>query len=176
MWLFFSYTIQLITIKPCTKFQNPNPSSCWEIFDKKKSLQTNRQTDKQTNIITEKAKTIYPLYTSYRGYNRENWNLKHYFLLKYLTTFVCSSADNLEVNYTVHFILISYVYTFHILSKEQHSKCQRTVFNVSGHVTLILFTSILYLYMQTSTCIMKLWQCLNVTQCDEWIWKNQGRL
>ena len=108
--------------------------------------------------------------------NKENLNLKHYFLLKYLTTFVCSSADNLEVNYTVHFILISYVYTFHILSKEQHPKCQRTVFNVSGHVTLILFTSILYLYMQTSTCIMKLWQCLNVTQCDEWIWKNQGRL
>ena len=27
-----------------------------------------RQTNKQTNIITEKAKTIYPLYTSYRGY------------------------------------------------------------------------------------------------------------
>ena len=27
-----------------------------------------RQTDKPTNIITEKAKTIYPLYTSYRGY------------------------------------------------------------------------------------------------------------
>ena len=29
-----------------------------------------RQTDRQTNIITEKAKTIYPLYTSYRGYNK----------------------------------------------------------------------------------------------------------
>ena len=28
MWLFFCYTIQLITIKLCTKFQNPNPSSC----------------------------------------------------------------------------------------------------------------------------------------------------
>ena len=28
-----------------------------------------RQTDSQTNIITEKAKTIYPLYTSYRGNN-----------------------------------------------------------------------------------------------------------
>ena len=72
MWLFFCYTIQLITIKPCTKFQNPNPSSCWEIFDEKKSLQTNKQTDRQTNIITEKAKTIYPLYTSYRGYNKYN--------------------------------------------------------------------------------------------------------
>ena len=24
MWLFFCYTIQLITIKLCTKFQNPN--------------------------------------------------------------------------------------------------------------------------------------------------------
>ena len=28
-------------------------------------------TDRQTNIITEKAKTIYPLYTSYRGYNHK---------------------------------------------------------------------------------------------------------
>ena len=65
MWLFFCYTIQLITINPCTKFQNPNPSSCWEIFDEKKVY---RQTDRQTNIITEKAKTIYPLYTSYRGH------------------------------------------------------------------------------------------------------------
>ena len=35
MWLFFSYTIQLITIKLCTKFQNPNSSGCWEIFDRK---------------------------------------------------------------------------------------------------------------------------------------------
>ena len=66
MWLFFCYTIQLITIKLCAKFQNPNPSSCWEIFDEKKVY---GQTDRQTNIITEKAKTIYPLYTSYRGYN-----------------------------------------------------------------------------------------------------------
>ena len=68
MWLVFCYTIQLITIKLCTKFQNPNQSSCKEIFDEKISLQTNRQTDRQTNIITEKAKTIYPLYTSYHGY------------------------------------------------------------------------------------------------------------
>ena len=68
MWLFFCYTIQLITIKLRTKFQSPNPSSCWEIFDGKKSLQTDKQTDRQTNnIIAEKAKTIYPLYTSYRG-------------------------------------------------------------------------------------------------------------
>ena len=32
MWLFFCYTIQLISIKLCTKFQNP---SCREIFDRK---------------------------------------------------------------------------------------------------------------------------------------------
>ena len=36
----------------------------------KKKKKVYRQTDKQTNIITEKAKTIYPLYTSYRGYNQ----------------------------------------------------------------------------------------------------------
>ena len=35
MWLFFCYTIQLITIKLCTKFQNPNSSDSCEIFDKK---------------------------------------------------------------------------------------------------------------------------------------------
>ena len=28
MWLFFCYTIQLITIKLCTKFQNPNSNNC----------------------------------------------------------------------------------------------------------------------------------------------------
>ena len=59
----FCKTIQLITIKLCAKFQNPYPSRCWEIFDGK-TLK-----DRQTNIITEKAKTIYPLYFSYRGYN-----------------------------------------------------------------------------------------------------------
>ena len=36
-------------------------SSSWEIFDEKKL------TDRQTDILTEKAKTIYPLYTSYTG-------------------------------------------------------------------------------------------------------------
>ena len=61
----FCYTIQLITIKLCTKFQNTKSSSSCEIFDRKKVY---RQTNKQTNIVTEKAKTIYPLYTSYRGY------------------------------------------------------------------------------------------------------------
>ena len=31
----FCYTIQLITIKLCTKFQNPKSSCCGEIFDRK---------------------------------------------------------------------------------------------------------------------------------------------
>ena len=31
---------------------------------------TDKQTNRQTNIITEKAKTICPLYTSYQGYNK----------------------------------------------------------------------------------------------------------
>ena len=31
----FCYTKQLITIKLCTKFQNPNPSSCGEILTEK---------------------------------------------------------------------------------------------------------------------------------------------
>ena len=41
------------------QFQNPRSSSCSEIFDEKKSLHTHKH--------TEKAKTIYPLYTSYTG-------------------------------------------------------------------------------------------------------------
>ena len=55
MWLVFCYTIQLVTIKIYIKFQNYDSSSCWEIFDKKKF--TDRQTNKQTKTITEKAKT-----------------------------------------------------------------------------------------------------------------------
>ena len=35
-----------------------------------KSLTEKKFTDKQTFIITEKAKTIYPLYTLYRGYKK----------------------------------------------------------------------------------------------------------
>ena len=35
MWLFFCNTIQIITIKLCTKFQNPRSSSCLEIFGRK---------------------------------------------------------------------------------------------------------------------------------------------
>ena len=34
-----------------------------------KSLTEKKFTDRQTDIVTEKAKTIYSLYTSYRGYN-----------------------------------------------------------------------------------------------------------
>ena len=36
MRLFFCYTIQPITIKLCAKFQSPNSSGSWEIFDRKK--------------------------------------------------------------------------------------------------------------------------------------------
>ena len=52
------YTIQLISIKLRTKFQNPNSSSCWEIFDRteksgteifigEKEKWTNKGTDNQ---------------------------------------------------------------------------------------------------------------------------------
>ena len=54
------YTVQLVIPNVCTKFQNPKHSSSWEIFDEKKVYT-------QTNTHTEKAKTIYPLYTSYTG-------------------------------------------------------------------------------------------------------------
>ena len=34
-----------------------------------------KQTNKKTNIIAEKAKTIYPLYTSYWGYKNKLYHL-----------------------------------------------------------------------------------------------------
>ena len=55
--LILSYTIQQVIPNICTKFQNPRFCSYWEIFDKKKF------THKPTNIVTEKIKNIYPLYT-----------------------------------------------------------------------------------------------------------------
>ena len=39
MWLFFCYTIQLVTIKLCTKFLNPKSSCCGEILTEKSSLE-----------------------------------------------------------------------------------------------------------------------------------------
>ena len=39
----------------------------------KKSL-TEKKVYNQTSIITEKAKTIYPLYTSYQGYKCRKYN------------------------------------------------------------------------------------------------------
>ena len=58
--LILFYTIQQVIPKICTKFQNPRRISSWEIFDeRRKSLHTH------TYTITEKTKTIYPLYTSY---------------------------------------------------------------------------------------------------------------
>ena len=60
--LILSYTIQEVIPNVCTTFQNPRFSSSWEIFDEKKKF-----THTHTNIVTEKTKTIYPLYTSYRG-------------------------------------------------------------------------------------------------------------
>ena len=56
----FCYTLQLIVFVPNFKILSQVVAE--------KSL-TDKKVYKQTNIVTEKAKTIYPLYTSYRGYN-----------------------------------------------------------------------------------------------------------
>ena len=60
--LILSYTIQQVIPNICTKFQNPRFSSSCKIFDEKKKF-----THTHANIVTEKTKTIYPLYTSYTG-------------------------------------------------------------------------------------------------------------
>ena len=54
MWLILYCTVQLVIPIVCTKFQNPRHSSSWKIFEEKKVY-----------TQTEKAKTLYPLYTSY---------------------------------------------------------------------------------------------------------------
>ena len=45
----FPYTIQLITIKLCTKFKNPKSSSCVEILDRKKCPNVFYRKDKRKN-------------------------------------------------------------------------------------------------------------------------------
>ena len=68
--LILSYTIQQVIPNICTKFQNPRHSSSREIFDEKNSL--------HTNTVTEKTKTIYPLYTSYTGGIKMNRIYRYY--------------------------------------------------------------------------------------------------
>ena len=71
--LILSNTIQQVISNICTKFQNPRFSISWEIFDERKFTLTHTHTKKKKkkkkkkNIVTEKTKTIYPLYTSYTG-------------------------------------------------------------------------------------------------------------
>ena len=59
----FIYTIHLAYLKVNTKFENTAPIGAEKSLTEKKRLQTDRRTD----IVKEKAKTIYPLYTSYTG-------------------------------------------------------------------------------------------------------------
>ena len=67
MWLFFvtQYNSSLSSFVP--NFRALSQVVAEKSLTEKKVY---RQTDRQTNIITEKAKTIYPLYTLYRGYNK----------------------------------------------------------------------------------------------------------
>ena len=70
MWLIFCYTVQLITTQ-LTQYNSslpsfvPNFRILTQVVAEKSMTEKKvyRQTDRQTNIITEKAKTIYPLYT-----------------------------------------------------------------------------------------------------------------
>ena len=61
--LILSYTIQQVLLNACTKFQNP----MWVVPEKslteKQKMHTDRHTDTKSNIVMEKTKTIYPLYT-----------------------------------------------------------------------------------------------------------------
>ena len=56
MWLILFYTVQLVIPEVCTKFQ----AVCQAVAEK-------YLTEKKFTQTTEKAKTIYPLYTSYAG-------------------------------------------------------------------------------------------------------------
>ena len=62
------YTIHFAYLKVYTKFENRALSQVVTEKSLTEKKFTDKQTDRQTdNIITEKAKTIYPLYTSYQG-------------------------------------------------------------------------------------------------------------
>ena len=69
MWLILKYTVQLVI-----------PDVVAE-----KSLTKKKFTDKHTNIMTEKAKIIYPLYTSYTGgiMNKNQGKIKGVYLYNY---------------------------------------------------------------------------------------------
>ena len=47
---FFCYTIQLITIKLCTEFQNPKSRCCLEVFDGKNSSLERKKNRKMNKI------------------------------------------------------------------------------------------------------------------------------
>ena len=73
MWLFFLHNSSLSSFVPNFRILTQVVAEKSLTEKKFTDRKTDRQTDRQTNIITdkaEKAKTIYPLYTSYRGYNK----------------------------------------------------------------------------------------------------------
>ena len=59
LWLILFNTIQLVTTKICTKFQNPKSSSSCEIFDEKEL--TNRQT-----LLQKRQKLYTPICFEFR--------------------------------------------------------------------------------------------------------------
>ena len=65
MWLFFCYTIQLININLCTKFQNPKSSSCCEIFDRKKCLYVLCKSERRKKLKKEGKLRINILISNY---------------------------------------------------------------------------------------------------------------
>ena len=69
MWLFFvaQYNLSLSSFVPKFRILTLVVAEK-SLTERKVYRQTDRQTDRQTNTITEKAKTLYPIYTLYRGY------------------------------------------------------------------------------------------------------------
>ena len=86
--LILPYTIQQVIPKICTTFQNPRFTSSCEIFDEKKRF-TYKHT--HTNIVTEKTKTIYQLYTSYTGGIIIGYKLQHFFWMPKFIAFLLYS-------------------------------------------------------------------------------------
>ena len=80
MWLFFSYIIQLITIKLCTKFHNPNSSGCWQIFDRKTvHMYYIREKEGKNENLKKEGKMMISILTSIYTV--------HFTILKVYTTF-----------------------------------------------------------------------------------------
>ena len=62
---------------------------------------TNRKTDRHTHISTKKAKTIYPLYTWYLGYNDRKHYLQYKTSMYYISALLRSTCLYIAIRHSI---------------------------------------------------------------------------